>query len=407
MKSKYTVILIIFSLFLFQIGCGSKNQKSETETEASSAEDTSPLQKVGFTPNPQVIEETEINTLAINSSAPDFNLPGVDGKFYTLDSFSEAEVLVIIFSCNHCPTAQAYEDRMIQLVEDMKGKSVKIIAISPNAANAVLLDELGYSDMGDSYEEMQIRARDKKYNFHYLYDGDTQSASIKYGPKATPHAFVFDSERTLKYSGRLDNSEKPGTANAEDLRSAIDAVLAGQEVAEATTKTFGCSIKWGWKNAWTKKVNSEWEEKAVSLSDLDEAGVKELFSNKSENLLLINVWATWCGPCIIEYPEFVDIHRMYQNRGFEFVSLTADKMEAKDKALGFLEKKHSALRNYIFSGEDIYKLVEAVDPEWDGALPYTALIEPNGKVVYKKMGVIDPLELKRTIVDHPMIGRYY
>ena len=360
-----------------------------------------------FVANPMEVTEQVVRTLPNNAVAPDFTLPAVDGNYYSLSDFDKSKVLVIIFTCNHCPTAQAYEDRIIQLVDDYKSESVAIVAISPNSVKSLLLEELGYSDLGDSYEEMKIRARDKKYNFIYMYDGDTQETSIKYGPVATPHAFVFDEERKLRYNGRLDNSEKPGTANADDLRSAIDAVLLNVEILEPKMKTFGCSIKWAWKNDWAKKVNEDWEKMPVHLEEISEQGVKVLMKNDSKRLWLINIWATWCGPCVLEYPEFIDIHRMYIGRDFEFISISADKMNQKAKALKFLQEKNSAVKNYIFSGVDIYRLINIVDPEWDGALPYTVLLEPGGKVVYKEMGMIDPLELKRAIVDHPMIGRYY
>jgi thiol-disulfide isomerase/thioredoxin len=393
-------IIIILSL---SVSCQDKKEHSSGSIDSKSGE----IKATGFVPNPQSIPEQEVTILPIGASAPDFNLPGVDGNYYSLESFNEAKILVIVFTCNHCPTAQAYEDRIIKIVNDYKDKSVRLVAISPNSVNALLLEELGYSDMGDSFEEMQIRAKDKSYNFVYLYDGDTQETSIKYGPVATPHAFVFDEARKLKYTGRLDNSEKPGTANAEDLRGAIDAVLSGEVIKEPVTKTFGCSIKWGWKMSWTNKVNQDWDNLPVSLDEIDESGVNQLMKNKSDKLKLINIWATWCGPCIIEYPEFIKIHRMYKDRDFEFISLSADKLESKEKALKFLNNKNSAVKNYIFSGEEIYQLIEAVDPSWDGALPYTVLLEPGGEIVFKEMGTIEPLELKRKIVDHPMIGRYY
>ncbi|MDZ7605679.1 MAG: thioredoxin family protein [Cyclobacteriaceae bacterium] len=196
----------------------------------------------------------EIKTLKILANAPDFSLPGIDGKTYSLKDFKDAEALVIIFICNHCPTAQAYEDRIISIVNDYRDQKVRVVAISPNAVKSVLLEEMGYSDMGDSFDEMKQRAKDKSYNFVYLYDGDTQQTSIKYGPVATPHAYVFDKNRKLKYTGRLDATEKPGTANAEDLRNAIDAVLLGSEIIYPETKTFGCSVKWGWKMEWTDKI---------------------------------------------------------------------------------------------------------------------------------------------------------
>ena len=177
-------------------------------------------------------------TLAIGSKAPAFSLPGIDGKTYTLSSFAKAKVLVIVFTCNHCPTAQAYEDRIIQLTKDYKSKGVAVVAINPNYPSAVALDELGYSDMGDSFEEMKLRAKDKGYNFPYLFDGVTEKASREYGPVATPHIFIFDQNRMLQYTGRLDAKEKPGSANAEDARKALDEMLAGTARIQPKNKNF-------------------------------------------------------------------------------------------------------------------------------------------------------------------------
>ena len=147
-------------------------------------------------------------TLALGSPAPDFSLAGIDGKVHTLAEYSSSQVLVVIFTCNHCPTAQLYESRIKQLVEDYRGKSVAFVAIEPNDANAILLSELGYTDVSDGLEEMKIRAAYRHFNFPYLYDGETQSVSQAYGPKATPHVFIFDAERKLAYEGRIDNSQR-------------------------------------------------------------------------------------------------------------------------------------------------------------------------------------------------------
>lgn len=361
-----------------------------------------------FKANPQPFAKIPPHDLLpIGAQAPDFRLPGADGKWYALKDFVQAKALVVVFMCNHCPTAQAYEDRLIAFTKDYKTKGVAVVAISPNSPLGLLYEELGYTDLNDDYEAMKIRIKNKKYNFPYLYDGDNEAVSVKYGPVATPHAFVFDSKRTLQYHGRLDASEKPGTANAEDLRVAVEAVLAGQKPTVQTTKVFGCSTKWAWKTEFKEKVETEWATKPVTLQEIDEAGIKTLLANSSDKLLLVNVWATWCGPCVIEYPEFVVMQRMYGARDFEFVSITADKMAQKEKALNFLKKKTSAVRNYIFSGKDAYALIEAIDPAWNGALPYTMLIEPGGKVIYKIQGTIKPLELRKMIVEHPKIGRYF
>jgi peroxiredoxin len=351
---------------------------------------------------------SEPKTLGIGSKAPDFNLLGVDGKMYSLKDFDKASVLVIIFSCNHCPTAQAYEDRIIALEKDYKSKSVAVVMISPNSVKALNYSELGYSDIGDSYEEMKQRASDRGFKFPYLSDGDDQKCALAYGPSATPHCFVFDRNRILCYTGRIDGSEKPGTGKAEDVRNAIDAILTGNAVKNPVTKVFGCSIKWSWKDEYTQKLYKQWSELPVTVNDIDVQGIKELIKNtSSDKLRLINIWATWCGPCITEFPDLVIIDRIYRGRPFEFISISADKQAKKEDVLKFLRKQEASNKNFIFNKDDIYEMIEAVDPEWQGALPYTLLIEPGGKIVYKKQDTIDPAEMKKLIVGNKYIGRYY
>lgn len=399
-KQKIIWRLLYLSTVLLFSQCGKSSQTATEET---------PISTEAFVPNPQVVSEKPIAKLAIGDQAPPFNLPGIDGEFHSLEDYSDAEVLVINFTCNHCPTAQAYEDRFINLVKEYQGKSVAFIAISTNSPIAVLPEELGYTDLGDYYEEMKLRAVDKSYNFPYLYDGDTHEFSLAYGPTATPHVFVFDKNRKLSYSGRIDAKEKPGTGNAEDLRNAIEATLKGEPLPaeSAQTPAFGCSMKWAWKNEYTIKTNKEWAEKEVTIEKLSPSGLADLLKNNTDELLLVNFWATWCGPCIIEYPEFVTIQRMYGERDFQFVSVSMDTPDQMDKALKFLKGKSSALPNYIMDTEDKYEVIKVVGEEWDGSLPITILIEPGGKVAYRVPGTIDALALKKAIVDHPMIGRYY
>lgn len=353
-------------------------------------------------------QSDEHPTLVIGASAPEFSLPAVDGKNYSLASFKNSKVLAIVFTCNHCPTAQAYEDRLIKLTNDYRNKKVSVVAISPNDPNSVSLDELGYTDLSDSFNEMKIRAARKKFNFPYLYDGKTEITSRKYGPVATPHIFIFDKNRKLRYSGRIDDVEKPTeTPKNLDARNAIEALLNDKEPPVATTKVFGCSIKWAEKGGWASKAQERWAKEPVNLELISDEGIKDLLKNNSDKLRLINVWATWCGPCVVEFPDFITMHRMYRGRDFEFISISADEPSRKEKALKFLQKQQASNTNYIFSGTDKYKLIEAIDPKWQGALPYTILVEPKGKIVYAKQGRVDPAALKRLIVDNPFIGRYY
>lgn len=347
-------------------------------------------------------------TLSVGAVAPDFSLKGVDGKIYSLKSFASAKILMIVFTCNHCPTAQAYETRLKKITSDYKAKGVQVVAISPNDAKSVRLDEMGYTDLGDSYSDMQSRAKITGFNFPYLYDGDTEITSKKYGPIATPHVFIFDEKRILRYTGRIDDVEKPtGIPKNLDTRNALDNLLAGQKVMVEKTKVFGCSVKWAEKEELKNKEKESWAKEEVNLESIDDEGLKNLVKNDTKKLRLINVWATWCGPCVAEMPDFLNINRMYRNRDFEFVTICADKPDKKDKALATLKRLQASSKNYIYNSEDIYKLIELIDPKWQGALPYTLLIEPNGKIIYQKQGAINPLKMKTLIVEHPLMGRFF
>ncbi len=342
-------------------------------------------------------------TLELDQPAPCFDLPGVDGKNYTLDDFN-ADILVVIFTCNHCPTAQTYEPRIIDLVSTYKNKGVDFVAISPNDPKSVRLDELGYTDLGDELEDMKIRAEYKGFDFPYLYDGETQEVSMKYGPVATPHVFIFNKERKLKFVGRIDDSEDGITDETKhDTRDAIEALLAGKTPEVQKTKTFGCSIKWTDKRGAVEDYYKKIYAEQVKIDVIDVEGVEKLVRNESGNLRLINVWATWCGPCVIEFPDLVEMNFMYRHRGFELVTVSADMQDKKEEVLEFLKKNHASGSNYLFDTNDKYALIEAVDPDWQGALPYTLLVKPGGEILYTGQGTIDPLEMKRKIVD--VLGR--
>jgi peroxiredoxin len=346
----------------------------------------------------------DVRPLSLGAAAPDFRLPGVDGRDYTLKDFAAARVLVVIFTCNHCPTAQAYEDRIIQLARDYKEKKVAVIAINPNDPKAVRLDELGYTDLGDSFEEMKTRAQVKQFPFPYLYDGETQQTARAYGVLATPHVFIFDQERKLRYVGRIDDGEvKP--VKSHDARNAIDALLAGKPVPKSETRVFGCSTKWGDKREDARRALAKWDAEPVKLDTIDDEAVAKLARNDGKQLLVINVWATWCGPCVAELSEFVTMNRMYRGRPFHLVTISLDDPEKKDAVLKVLREKHVAVTNYIATAKDRDRFADVLDKEWRGPVPHTVVIAPGGKVLYRKTGSIEPLAVRRAIVGY--LGRTY
>jgi peroxiredoxin len=349
------------------------------------------------------VAEEGIRTLEIGAAAPDFRLPATDGRSYTLADFADSRILAVIFTTNHCPTAQAYEERIKQMVRDYGDKGVAFVAISPNDPKAVRLDELGWSDLNDTFEEMKLRAEHRNFNFPYLYDGDIQEVSRAYGPTTTPHMFIFDQDRKLRYVGRIDENERrPKDVKSPDARHAIEALLAGQPVPVERTRAFGCSVKWSDKRQSVKESFEKWAQEEVTLEMTDAEGVRSLLKNDSDKLRMINVWATWCGPCVIEFPDLVTIHRMYRGREFELITISADDREDQERAIAFLKKQESSTRNYLFDGNP-YDLFDALDAETDeqnasGALPFTILVKPGGEVVYRHEGRIDPLTMKREII---------
>lgn len=342
--------------------------------------------------------------LHIGDQAPDFDLPGVDGKRYSLKDFASAKLLFVVFTCNHCPTAQAYEDRIKQLHSDYKDRGVALVAVSPNDDRAVRLDELGFTDLGDSFDDMKLRAKAADFKFPYLYDGDTQKTALAYGVSATPQVYLFDAARKLRYVGRIDNSDVK-TVTSHDARNAIDSLLASKPVPVEKTRNFGCSTKWSEKRADAEASIEKWNKEPVTLQPLDEATLGKLVKNDSDQFLLVNVWATYCTPCILELPEFVTINRMYRQRNVRVITITLDDPDQAETAKKILEDRHVALTNYISAIPSPDRLADLLDPEWRGALPHTVLIAPGGKVVFRSDGEIKPLEVRRAIVDQ--IGRTY
>jgi peroxiredoxin len=173
--------------------------------------------------------------LEIGQRAPDFSLPGVDGKDHSLAQYKDKKIVVVMFTCNHCPYVQAYEDRLLAIQRDYASRSVQLIAINPN-------DAAGYPE--DSFDNMVRRAHKKHYNFPYLRD-ETQRTARAYGAEYTPEVFVFNSRLDLRYVGRIDdNWQNPDKARSHNLRDAIEALLAHKKIENPVTHAIGCTIKW-------------------------------------------------------------------------------------------------------------------------------------------------------------------
>jgi len=344
-------------------------------------------------------EEPGPPTLAIGSAAPDFCLLGVDGKTHCLKDYAASKILMIAFICDHCPTSQLYETRIKQITADYKDRGVAVVAIEPNNPNAVRLDEMGYTDVGDSFEEMKIRAEYRHFNFPYLYDGADQKISNLYGPTATPHVFIFDAERKLRYEGRVDDNPREALVTQRDARLALDALLAGKPVPVAKTPAVGCSTKWLYKEEGRREEMAEIEKQPVSVKPVSADDLRALRKNSTGKLLLVDFWATWCGPCRQELPAFETMYRMYGHRAFDLVTVSINYPDERPGVEKVLRAEHATSTNLILGSTDLYPQLAAFDPDWNAAVPYTLLIRPDGTIAYKVQSTkVDPLRLKRLII---------
>jgi len=342
--------------------------------------------------------ETPHPILSLGSPAPNFALPGVDGKTHQLSDYASSPVLVVVFTCDHCPIAQMYEHRIEQLYEDYGKRGVAVVAIQGNDPKATTIEELDSSDAGDTLNEMKVRVQYKHLHYPYLYDGATQSVTRAYGPQATPHVFIFDKDRHLRYEGRMDNSYRTEMVKTQDARNAIDALLVNKPVPVTHTGVFGCSTKWQEKESLREAYDQKLEAQPVSVDLVDTQGLKKLRANAGDNFTLVSFWATWCGSCVAEFSDLQDTFRMYSDRGFNLVTVSANMPDEKPSVLRLLQKKHATSRNLLFGSDDTAALQAAFDPKWQSAVPYTVLLGPNGKVLYKTLGSVDILELRRKLL---------
>lgn len=364
----------------------------------------------------------DAHRLKIGDAAPDFSLKGVDGKFYSLGDFKSAAILMVVFLSDHCPASHAAETRLLPFATEMKPRGVATVAISPNDPEAMAIAELGYSKYSDSYDDMKRYAAEQGFTFPYLYDGDTQKTAKEYGCLCTPHVFIFDGDRKLRYMGRFDDSRfaEANTVHCTDARNAIQALLAGTPVPIEVTRPFGCSTKWRENKTELIRIDEKMYGAPVVLETIEATNVAALVRNPTRKLRLINVWATWCVPCVKELPGIVSLSHRFANRDFEVITISVDDPKQEGSVQQFLTKHHASVpnrvqrslkvegrktNNYLFSGANIDELMQALDPAAPGPIPYTVLIAPGGKILGRYAGEINVGEVQAKVVD--FLGPYY
>ena len=377
-QKTFIVVLMLVALGTFRLFADAQGQ--------------APARGRGIQPN------LEHPILSIGSPAPDFALPGVDGKTHKLSDYASAKILAIVFECNHCPVSQLYESRIEKLYRDYKNKGVAFVAINPNNPKSIRLNELGYTDVTDSLAEMKIRTAYRNIEWPYLYDGETQGVSIKFGVVATPHIYLFDQARKLQYEGRIDDNQREELVKTQDARNALEAMLAGKPVPVTDTNAFGCTTKWMSKATGVEEEWAKIQAEPVTVDPVGPDDLKKLRENAGGKVLLVNFWSTGCATCETQFFDLETTYRMYRLRAFDFITIATDGPDKTPAVLAFLKKQYASGPNKQFASTDVAALQAAWGATWKIGTPFTMVIGPGGKVLYQKEGKIDILDVRRTIL---------
>ncbi|WP_052200899.1 redoxin domain-containing protein [Terriglobus sp. TAA 43] len=336
--------------------------------------------------------------MPIGTDAPDFALTGTDDKIHTLSEFSKGKVLVVMFESVHCPVSENYEGRMRALYDTYHGKGVEFIAINPNNPKAVRLDELGYTDLTDAPDDMKIRVRDRQIPWPYVSDGQTQTTAQKFGAVATPHVFIFDQDRKLRYEGRIDDNQNQSLVKVHDANDAIEALLSGGTVAVPHRPAFGCSTKWLSKTGDVDREMAKIHAEPVALTPTSAAEMTALRANNTDKVTVVHFWSTTVPNGEKDFAALQTTYRMYRGRAYDFVTVNTDGSAKTTQATDFLHAQYASSRNLQLAATDMKAVSDAFGTTLSANEEFTAVIAPGGKVVYTHKGPLDVLELRHAVL---------
>ena len=301
--------------------------------------------------------------LSVGDQAPDFSgLVGTDDKKHSMDDYKDSSVLVIVFTCNHCPVAKMYEDRFIAFSKQYKKKGVSFVAISCSLFPA------------DRLEKMKRHADEKRYPFDYITD-PSQQTGRDYGATVTPHVFVLDTKRRIAYLGAFDDSMNSKTVERHYVRDAVEALLAKKQIEIFETLQFGCAIEY------RKKQTGD-----ITLKVVGPREFKAVLAKQKGKVVVVDFWATWCLPCLKHFPKTVGWSRKYPKKELVVITFSMDDSdpESKEDALTFLKKQNATIINLMsnLGGEEEAMAAFEID---GGAIPHFKIYDRKGKV-FKTFG---------------------
>lgn len=326
-----------------------------------------------------------IEGAVLGQPAPAFTLKDLAGSGHRLADYREKPV-VIAFVSTKCPVSNDYNERLRVLAEDYAAKGVAVLGINASSDEPV---------------EM-IRAHAEKHGFKFpILKDEGNAVADAYGAVRTPEIFVVDRRGVLRYHGRVDNSRDPARIRRHDLREALDELLAGKEVTTPAPKAFGCLIK----RAQAAMLDAlegavQAQAKGFPVKLIKPAGYAPMVkqTGAAGKVLVVNFWATWCGPCVAEFPEFVKLDAEYRAKGVRFVGISADEVsDLQPKVIPFIKQKKVGFEIFVQDVEDPQEMIDVVDKKWEGTLPATFVYDRKGNVILVRYGIINRDHLAQAI----------
>ena len=330
--------------------------------------------------------------LTVGAAAPEFELNDLAGQPHSLKSY-RGKATIVAFISARCPISNLYKDRIKAVADEYTRRGVNFVAINSSADETV--------------DEVRAYAEDNKLGFTILKDEGNVVADA-YAAERTPKVYVIDGEGVLRYRGRIDNSQNMRLVKQNDLRVALDELLAGKPVTVADTQAMGCIIKRTQDLAQSKtakpapgkttqaskpapaKPSATATASMPKVAPLKPAAFAGMIKASAGKVVVVNFWATWCGPCVAEFPEFVKLDNEYKTKGgVRFVHITADDMTDLKKAVAFLKEQKSNADQFIQDTEDPQEMIDVVFKDWQGVLPATFVYDKTGKMVFHRLGIID------------------
>jgi thiol-disulfide isomerase/thioredoxin len=332
-----------------------------------------------------------------NKKLPSFSLTGVNGKVYTDSDFKDKKLLALVFLSNHCKVSQLFQGHLIELSQKFANNTI-ILAVSPNYEDAILPDELAYSDFGDSFDDMRKRSVRMKYNFPYLHDGDKQRLTQAIGVKITPTVYLYNEKRELCYAGRIGNVDSPDKMESSDLYEAIERGLREKDMPFKRTKVFGTSIKTKEHLLLAEQVRERYANESIKLSQADDRKLEFYLRHKTKKPKLFYVWQTNDKNTRDNLMKLSFLYKIFRKRGLRLITVCIAKKDERNVIVELLQNSQLSSTNFLAYGHQVAPLSIIAPPELEKVTPYYRLLGSDGKMLMGNQGEISTDTLRFEIL---------